>query len=844
MVNKTKSVWLKVRNLIGILLFLSLIIVKDQPAHADVIHPQQSQLSWKNIEGTSSFKTADVDPIDSSNLFCSGSAAAPPASNLVHLPVDQDTHATVFLNVNEKPEENMRAPYGQHYFQATLSEDLIANSHFVWGPADADFYIEDYLHSVDSSLESYASVLQTWAVYSSVNPKVLLTVLEIDYHLVSAFPETEPPEQIHEWIETTSLELASSFYESLYTWGPRRPSLQTEPPTAPAVELQDGSTAVLDSNLNSGSIAIAATLARRAGKEEWLSRLSGNNTDSFSQVFNMLFGGGAPLEETADITPSNAPPADTLQFPYPLGATWYASGAHSWAGGDHGPPFSSLDFFYQGGIPCASPPFHYTVSAAYGDAFRPSDYQCWVQIDHADGWTTSYYHLMHTYSGGTMGQNGSIGTISCEICAGGFATGPHVHFSVKYNGAYVDLEGVSLSGWIVHPGEEPYTSGTYERDGESLEAYSRIMNDYDLYFERSETSLYFYGNGEFDKDRVKIRLHNPARPVDIGDGDMTIEWWLKAIEADNVSPTCVEGNNNWVNGNFLFDRRVDGNDVGSYGISLAGGVIAVGIDNASESDTFCGTTIVTDGEWHHLALTRTSNGSVAFYIDGAIEFTESGPAGDISYPDSRETVHFNDTFLVLGADKFDADPEIYRPFKGWMDEIRFSDNIRYSDAFTPPEVPFLTDASTVGLYHFNEGERNTTWDTSGYPEGPSNGSRRYGGEPSGPEWSSDSPFSTSSPDPVSTWYLAEGYTGAGFQTYILIQNPNDSEANLSITYMLENGDTLLRQHSVGANSRYTIVAGNSEEVGLDKSFATQIDSDQEVFVERTMYFPDGGHNTI
>ena len=98
--------------------------------------------------------------------------------------------------------------------------------------------------------------------------------------------------------------------------------------------------------------------------------------------------------------------------------------------------------------------------------------------------------------------------------------------------------------------------------------------------------------------------------------------------------------------------------------------------------------------------------------------------------------------------------------------------------------------------------------------------------------------------PASTWYLAEGYTGGGFSTYILLQNPNSSAATVDVTYMLQSGGTVARQHTVSGNSRYTIVAGDESQVGADQAFSTKLVSDQSIIVERAMYFDGGGHNTI
>ena len=47
--------------------------------------------------------------------------------------------------------------------------------------------------------------------------------------------------------------------------------------------------------------------------------------------------------------------------------------------------------------------------------------------------------------------------------------------------------------------------------------------------EAAEYSIRFFGNGVAapDLDRVKISIDAPHKPVDVGTGDFTIEWWMK-----------------------------------------------------------------------------------------------------------------------------------------------------------------------------------------------------------------------------------------------------------------------------------------------------------------------------
>src|SRR4249919_2855374 len=96
------------------------------------------------------------------------------------------------------------------------------------------------------------------------------------------------------------------------------------------------------------------------------------------------------------------------------------------------------------------------------------------------------------------------------------------------------------------------------------------------------TSLRFHGNGASDVDRVKIRVDDPANanpgpPADVGAGDFTIEFWMRAAAADNTAPAVSCGANAaWVDGNVVVDRDRAGADR-RFGVSIAGGVVVFGV---------------------------------------------------------------------------------------------------------------------------------------------------------------------------------------------------------------------------------------------------------------------------
>jgi len=269
----------------------------------------------------------------------------------------------------------------------------------------------------------------------------------------------------------------------------------------------------------------------------------------------------------------------------------------------------------------------------------------------------------------------------------------------------------------------------------------------------SDSSIRLFGNGVDDIDRVKIRIDEPGAaggpPADIGATDITIEFWVKGTIQENQSGQISCSGNNWINGNIVVDRDRF-NQQQAYGVSFGAGYLAFGIDGES-SATACSSSVVLDGEWHHIALQRRiSDGWMWIYVDGFQEAEIHGPHGDISYPDDGVPGNFcggpcdnSDPFIVIGAEKHDAG-SAYPSFSGWFDELRLSTTLRYSADFIPQSSPFATDAMTAALYHFDEGSGTVAGDSSGAPGGPSNGELKVGGNPVGPLWSSDTPFTQSS----------------------------------------------------------------------------------------------------
>jgi hypothetical protein len=265
-----------------------------------------------------------------------------------------------------------------------------------------------------------------------------------------------------------------------------------------------------------------------------------------------------------------------------------------------------------------------------------------------------------------------------------------------------------------------------------------------------EKSIRFYGNGYTAPGNDRIKIAMTANTAVNVSNDFTIECWLKCVAAENYgSVSEADHGDGWITGNIFIDRDVYGTpETGDFGIAIGSAiglpanhrVVAFGLTRSQQGLTIRGKTNIADNNWHHIAITRNGNtGEIKIFIDGLIDAAGIAPSGTIQYPVGRNTSYPNsDPYLVLGAEKHDAGGA-YPAYSGFMDELRISNSVRYTGAFSPAVAPYTPDEHTAGLYHFNEGNGNIVKDATTENE-PSNGELVAGGSPVGPVWLNETPF--------------------------------------------------------------------------------------------------------
>jgi hypothetical protein len=186
-----------------------------------------------------------------------------------------------------------------------------------------------------------------------------------------------------------------------------------------------------------------------------------------------------------------------------------------------------------------------------------------------------------------------------------------------------------------------------------------------------------------------LAAYNPA-------GDFTIEGW--------VYPTALSGFQT-----IAAHWDTTANSTASYALYYdASGVI--GLDTSStgaDEVPVMGTGKVVANKWNHVAATFTaSTKTVAFFKDGA-----AAGSSTVAFNHVAATTGVPFTIGALAMSPADVGVRDPQSVIGYVDEVRLSSNVRYTTAFTPAKA-LTPDASTLALFHLDEGSGATAADAS------------------------------------------------------------------------------------------------------------------------------------
>jgi LasA protease len=315
----------------------------------------------------------------------------------------------------------------------------------------------EYLKS--SGWTSGAGVIERISYENSVNPRLLLALLDYEARWVRGTPEnkfrTDYPLG-HENYRNKGMFLQLSWgsdqlAHGYYGW---RNGTLTE------LEFRDGEKLQLDPSLNAGTVALMYFFSRSHSLNEWLRIM--DQTSGFASFYQSMFGDPWSRAERMGplFPPGFAQPELTL--PFEKNSPWaFTGGPHSaW---EHDGPLAALDFAPAASkTGCNSTPT-WIVASAPGLVVRSGNGIVVVDLDgdgkEQTGWDLLYLHVAskdRVAKGQWLETNDPIGHASCE---GGISTGTHLHVARKYNGEWITAGGpipYILSGWTAVEGDVPY----------------------------------------------------------------------------------------------------------------------------------------------------------------------------------------------------------------------------------------------------------------------------------------------------------------------------------------------------------------------------------------------------
>jgi LasA protease len=397
------------------------------------------------------------------------------------------TQANSLINVNflqagqylriPPPEPNPPGP----------SFKIIPDSELVNGPAGINFdiygdvanhagYLLFYSEEVEGYNRSGAAIVDLVARRYSINPRLLLAVLEYQsgwLRNVSPRPETlvfpmgysaYGWEGLFSQLSWAADQLNQGFYRWRAGW------------TGPYL-LPDGMVISPGPGLNAGTVGVQQMFATIYASERWREVVS---EQGFYTFFTELYGN--PFERRVEPQIPNDLEQPQLQLPFEEGKVWsFTGGPHS-AWGDWA-AWAAIDFAPPGYAYGCVPSNEWVVAAADGVVIRSEDGEVLLDLDgdgyEQTGWVLLYMHVEtrdRVDLGTVVAAGDRLGHPSCE---GGVTTGTHLHIARKYNGEWISADGsipFMLDAWIASSATYPY-DGYLTKEALQVEACA-CRNDF------------------------------------------------------------------------------------------------------------------------------------------------------------------------------------------------------------------------------------------------------------------------------------------------------------------------------------------------------------------------------
>jgi LasA protease len=439
---------------------------------------------WLNTAGA--FAYADTRPSHIGRPSLLSTPTLPSGATLVYLAQSGDTLRAVASRFRLRIEDILLPePFAANEFLPAgmaltiplpsweLHQDgrLLPDSEIVFSPSAAHFDSTAYVARAGGYLNTYqeylrstgwtpaAEVIERVAIENSINPRLLLSLLELrcacvlgpgksglemDVIMGAAGPKNKGLYRQLSWA-------ANQLSLGYYGW---RDGLFTQ------LYFPDGVTFPLSPEWNAGSTALAYLFSQMGDSQAWQQALDPQN--GLPARHRRMFGD--PWQRARAVEPLL--PAGLAQpeliLPFLPGQVWsYTSGPHkAW---ETEGALAALDFAPASAESGCVPSDAWIVAVADGLVVRSEHAAIVLDLDgdgyEQTGWAVLYMHVEsrdQVVVGSRLKAGDRIGHPSCE---GGPASGTHLHIARKYNGEWIAAGGpipFVMDGWVAKAGYKPY----------------------------------------------------------------------------------------------------------------------------------------------------------------------------------------------------------------------------------------------------------------------------------------------------------------------------------------------------------------------------------------------------